>query len=461
MTLSSNVRQYDKGSTLVGGTPTRVVYLAPRAVSAVSHRTIRVVDRASGALADRLLDMGMADPVVGSLASIDTSKVTFVVAAHERPDGLARLLRSLESGRRVVVVDDCSFDVGAIAGVAAHHGAELMKLSVNAGPATARNTGLSLVTTPFVAFVDDDVVLDADCIPTLLKHFNDPKVALVSPRIGGLPEDAPRTWIQRYENARSSLDLGPNPSTVRPYAPVAWLPAACMVVRVDAIGEGFSADLRKGEDVDLVWRLAGEGWRVRYEPAAHAYHENRSNARHWLGRKAFYGSSGDLLARRHPRNMATAVLAPWNAGVAIALLAQRRWSLPVASTLTIIAATRIRRKARRSEQSARIGLELTATGVINGISQSSALMLRHWWPLTAIGCLLSRRMRRAALVLGVADAAIEYGRLSPELDPVRFAVARRLDDLAYGLGLWWGAIAGRSWRSLLPRVNLGGQGSDG
>ena len=31
-------------------------------------------------------------------------------------------------------------------------------------------------------------------------------------------------------------------------------------------------------------------------------------------------------------------------------------------------------------------------------------------------------------------------------------VARRLDDLAYGAGLWWGAVRARSARVLVPRV---------
>jgi len=38
----------------------------------------------------------------------------------------------------------------------------------------------------------------------------------------------------------------------------------------------------------------------------------------------------------------------------------------------------------------------------------------------------------------------------PDLDPVRFAIARRLDDLAYGYGVWRSAIRGRSLAALLP-----------
>ena len=46
---------------------------------------------------------------------------------------------------------------------------------------------------------------------------------------------------------------------------VAYVPAACLVVRRAALGEGFDESLRVGEDVDLVWRLDAAGWLVRYD----------------------------------------------------------------------------------------------------------------------------------------------------------------------------------------------------
>jgi len=45
---------------------------------------------------------------------------------------------------------------------------------------------------------------------------------------------------------------------------------------------------------------------------------------------------------------------------------------------------------------------------------------------------------------------IEYARTKPRLDPVRFALARRLDDASYGAGVWWSAIRARSPKALLP-----------
>jgi hypothetical protein len=43
------------------------------------------------------------------------------------------------------------------------------------------------------------------------------------------------------------------------------------------------------------------------------------------------------------------------------------------------------------------------------------------------------------LVADAEAATWEYVWLRPRLDPLRFALAKRLDDLAYSAGLWWAA----------------------
>lgn len=381
---------------------------------------------------------------------MSTAQVTFVVPVRDRPLGLDRLLTSIGDGTQTIVVDDCSVDPDAIAKIATAHGADLIALSVNVGPAAARNEGLRRVATPFVAFVDSDVVLEPDALPTLLRHFGDPKVAIAGPRILGLPAAGRTTWISRYEEARSSLDLGPESSTVRPRSPVAWMPSACLVARVHALEDGFSADMRVGEDVDLVWRLADRGWRIRYEPAARVRHEHRATIGSWLARKVFYGTGAHLLAQRHGYDVAPAILSPWSAAVVIALLAQRRWSLPAAAGVSTAAAVRIATRLNRSTHPVLLSASLTAQGVVVALWQMAALLLRHWWPLTAVGCLFSTRLRRALALAGAVDTTVEYLRASVRLDPFRFAIARRLDDLAYGSGVWYGAIKGRSLRALLP-----------
>jgi mycofactocin system glycosyltransferase len=448
--LGRRARVTDDGRALIGGTPTRVMYLTNRARRMLVDRTITVVDDGTRMLADRLLEAGMADPVLSSLPAGDESDVTFVIPVYGRPDALSRLLASIGPGRRVIVVDDVSPDPAPIVQIAAAYGARLVVRAINGGPAPARNDGLRLVTTRYVAFVDSDIVVEPSAVAKLLRHFADPRVALVAPRVLGLRDTAGLNWVGRYEEARSSLDLGVYPAVVRQRSPVSWVPGAFLLARVDAIDEGFSPDMREGEDVDFVWKLADRGWRIRFEPEASVWHEHRQTVRDWLGRKVFYGSSAHPLAMRHPRDIAPAVFSPWTLGVMAALLAQRKWSVPVALGISGFAAVRIARKLTRSEHPLRVATTLTAAGVSASLTQTMALAVRHWWPLALALSIFSRRARRVVVVSAVVDAVLEYRRTEPDLDPVRFAIARRLDDLAYGLGVWKSAIRGRSLAALLP-----------
>jgi mycofactocin system glycosyltransferase len=446
------VRVYDGGRTLVGGAPTRLLHLSERAAARLDGRRIRVTDQLSERLADRLLAIGAADPVVADLPPIDLSQVTVVIPARDRVASLDRLLTGLGRSFRVIVVDDRSNDPRAVARVAARHGAELVALSRNRGPATARNAGLQRVGTPFVAFVDSDVVVRPDAIATLLRHFHQPRVAAVAPQIRGLPLPGRPNWISRYEDARSSLDLGPAPAMVHPRSAVSWVPSACLVARVEALGAGYTDGMRVAEDVDLVWRIAAGGRQVRYEPAATAWHDHRVRFAAWLRRKAFYGTGAHALAGRHGTAVAPAALAPWNVAVACALLAQRRWSVPLAAAVVAITYARRTRTASRSDTPRRLAADLIGLSLAATAGQTSALLLRHWWPLSLTGCVFSRRLRRAVALAAIADGLVEYCRASPGVDPVRFVIARRLDDLAYGAGVWAGALRGRSVRCLLPDI---------
>ncbi|BDZ52134.1 hypothetical protein GCM10025867_43750 [Frondihabitans sucicola] len=247
MRLGHAVRVEDSGTTLIGGSPTRVLYLKPAAGRLLADRTLTVQDPATRALADRLLDAAMAEPIVSTLTPPPVHEVTFVIPVYGRPDALDRLLASLPTGSRALVVDDVSPDREAIVAVAERHGAEFLPLDVNGGPARARNVGLGHVTTAFAAFADTDLVLDDQTVPTMLAHFADPRVALVAPRVHGLRDDTGLNWVGRYEQARSSLDLGEHPALVRQRSPVSWVPAAFLIGRTTALGAGFSAEMREGK----------------------------------------------------------------------------------------------------------------------------------------------------------------------------------------------------------------------
>src|SRR5688572_20285417 len=98
------------------------------------------------------------------------AQVTVVIPTYNRAADLERTLHSLAAQTvardlRVVVVDNSSTDgTGDVVGrIAAEWGGRLGYVRKEPkGPASARNAGLALVRTPFVAFIDSDVELPAN-----------------------------------------------------------------------------------------------------------------------------------------------------------------------------------------------------------------------------------------------------------------------------------------------------------
>ncbi len=458
--LTPSTARSDGGRTLYGGTPARVLYLLPYAAGLLANTDeIEVVNRRTGDLARLLVDGGLASPVLSPTQPgvPGLADVTVVVPVKDRARPLARLLASLPAELQLVVVDDGSSD-SSPADIARSAGARVLRHEECRGPAAARNTGLAAVTTPFVAFLDSDVVPRPGWLEGLLEHFADPAVGLVAPRIVALddlpPEGIAARWLTAYEKARSSLDLGPTPALVVPRGPVSYVPSACLVGRVTAIWGGFDEDLTVAEDVDLVWRCVGAGWRVRYEPASEVAHEHRVNTRQWLSRKAFYGTGAALLAQRHPGALAPAVMAPWTAVAVVAVLCQRRWSLPVVVAASGTAVWRISRRLQRSEHPVRGAARLVPYGLVSAAWQSAGLLNRHWWPAALIGAVVSRRVRRAVIAAALLEGLADWRRARAEQPLLPYIAAHRLDDLAYGAGLWAGAAKARTLAPLLPDLGL-------
>ncbi|MFE7227300.1 mycofactocin biosynthesis glycosyltransferase MftF [Nocardioides sp. NPDC057577] len=445
------LRTPEGGLSLVGGSPLRSMRLAPAAAGRVVERRVQVRDAATDLVARRLLDGNLADP--DDLTPVDPAELTVVVPAHDRPEHLDRCLAALAAGDGigVIVVDDASRDPAAVAEVVRRHAATLLTLADNRGPAGARNAGLARVTTAYVAFVDSDVSADPAMLAQLAGQLADPRVALAGPLVRGHTDKVRPSWFERHDVAASSLSLGARACSVRPGAAVGWLPSACLVARTTTMREvgGFAADLRVGEDVDLVWRLVEAGHVVRYQPDLEALHEVRGTIRGWLGRKLVYGSGGAELGRRHGDAIAPAVLSPAMAAAGAAILACRWWSAP-ALLASLVWGSRVVSEALPDIPGRRgLASRLAGRGLGWSLRQESALLLRHWWPLTLVACLFSRTVRRMVLAALVVDTAV--AARESDIRPATL-LGRRLDDLAYGAGLWLGAARARSVRCLTPRL---------
>lgn len=451
--LDRRARVLDGGAALIGGAPPRMLHLAPAARALLGARTaFTVTDATSAALARRLVDVGIAYLIDAPAAALPTAAdVTVVVPVKDRADSLQRLLSALPAGLgALVVVDDGSADPVAIRDLVEAGGGRVLRNPVSLGPAAARNAGLAVATTPLVAFLDSDVVPERGWLAPLLTAFADPAVGLAAPRIVAL---APITgWLGVYEAVRSSLDLGPDPALVVPRSRVAYVPSAAMLVRRNAIGTGFNEGMRVAEDVDLVLRLHAAGWRLRYEPASRVAHDHRTGVRAWWLRKVFYGTGAAPLALRHPGSVPPMVLSPWSAATAGLLLLGRPFA---ALAVSAVATERLARTLGRLQRPRGTAARLVGLGAGGAVAQTAAAVTRHYWPLAALACLVSARARRTVAAIAVAEGIVDWwrhrerdGRVRPAL--VGYVLARRLDDLAYGAGLWWGAIRHRTSAPLRP-----------
>ncbi|MEO9222487.1 MAG: mycofactocin biosynthesis glycosyltransferase MftF, partial [Mycobacteriaceae bacterium] len=353
----------------------------------------------------------------------------------------------------VIVVDDGSGEGHRLQRVAELHGAHIIRHAESRGPAAARNTGLAQARTEFVAFLDSDVVPASGWLPPLLAHLSDPAVALVAPRITAL--DGARGWIARYERDHSSLDLGPREAPVVPHSRVAYVPSAALVLRRRAVTDcGFDESMPVAEDVDLCWRLHAQGWRLRYEPAATVAHQHRTTAGQWLRRKAFYGTGAAALAVRHPGKVSPLVLAPWTALACALLAGATPGGLIGAAAFTAASAVRISRTVAGLHHPLRLATLLAARGLGGACAQLAAAACRSYWPLSVALALTLPRARRVLVVVAVVEGLADWvqHRGPGSLDPLRYLAVKRLDDLAYGAGLWSGVVRGGSAAALRPSI---------
>jgi len=467
--LDSSCRRTGAGRVLIGGSPLRVLTLSVGGAAVIDalqrDGEVEVRTAAMTRLLDRLTDLGIIHPMAAAsdvaasdVAASDvwqaterwTAAVTVVTPCK---DELPRHPRW--SCASVIVDDGSAPPLAPPAGEGASDDPDqqprpaptLVRLPRNMGPGGARDAGLERVDTPFVAFVDADVEVDETALASLTHWFDDPRVAMVAPRIRAMA--APGA-LAAFESIRSPLDLGAEPARVAPTTRVSYVPAAVLVCRAEALRAigGFDASLRYGEDVDLVWRLVAAGWRCRYDPSVTALHRTRPTLRAWATQRFRYGTSAAPLARRHVGALAPVRMSGWSAATWAPVVA----GFPLVGAL-IGAGTSLALVRKLPQVAPRESLRLAGLGNLYAGRLWCETLSRAWWPIAAMAAVTSRRLRPmvvgAWLVPIVLDGRV-LRRDRPPIDPLRFALLHLLDDLAYGAGVWVGAWRERSAAALLP-----------
>lgn len=471
-----SLERHDEGRTIIGGSPLTLLRLGSDGAALLDRLLAGepVPDTTSAStLTARLLDLNLVQPHAPR-SRFGPQDVTVVIPVRGELD--PRLLDALGTVGHIVVVDDSSPEpVHTPSHTAAGTGITLLRLDSQHGPGGARNAGWSRSTTALTAFVDADCVPDTDWLEPLLGHFVDPRVEIVAPRIvatddgpaSGEPQErsgpirarASRARVSRarvsralraFERHRSALDLGDVPARVRPGTRVSYVPSATMVLRTELRDrQGFDATMMVGEDVDLVWRIDEDGGRVRYEPSATVAHDHRVEFGAWLRRRFDYGTSAGPLADRHPGTLAPVRVSGWSVAVWILILTGHPF-LALSTALTT--AVLLGRRLGNVPDATSIAFRLAGRGHLAAGKSLARALLRPWWPFTLVIAALapSRRLRLTLLAASLAPAVIDWFEERPRLDPATWILCRVADDIAYGSGVWVGALQARCAEPLRP-----------
>ena len=395
-------------------------------------------------LTDRLLATGAVHPITDSTASF--SDITVVIPAFitdtDSHVHLQDLVASLV-GLTIIIVDDASPHPVDISGV------RVIRHDTNKGPAAARNTGLTAVSTKVVAFVDTDVTVTAVQIAALGEYVIDSFVGVVAPRITCVNDGS---FIGEFESHHSPLDLGSVPAIVRPMSRVSYLPSTVLVCDVEslrAVG-GFDDSIRMGEDVDLVWRFIENGVACHYAPSIECPHRTRTSMSRMLKQRYDYGTSAAVLDQRHPRTAsplrahalllatATTVLMGY-VYFAIILL------VPTMAFFVV--------SLRSTSIPVRTRTQLAWKALTSTTRLLARAIMRAWWPLFFLASFVSLRLGAMFTFSAFVPPIVGLMRHKPG-HPIRYLVMRILEGMAYGTGVWVGAIRARSLRCLLPVITV-------
>lgn len=395
-------------------------------------------------LTDRLLATGAVHPVPNSPSALTdiTVVIPALISNAESHVHLEKLVASLV-GLTIIIVDDASPHPVDI------NGAHVLRHDTNKGPAAARNTGIAAVTTTAVACVDADVIVTSIQIATLAAYVVDSRVGAVAPRITCVDDG---TFTGEFESHHSPLDLGSVPALVRPMSRVSYLPATVLVLNVQSLRTigGFDDSIRIGEDVDLIWRLIENGIDCRYVPSIECPHRPRSSMRKMLKQRYDYGTSAALLDKRHPRaasplrahalllTMATTVLMGYIYSAIIFVVPTMAYFVASLRTTTIPMRTR---------------LQLALKAIFSTTRLLARAIMRAWWPLFFLASFVSLRIGAMFTFSAFVPPLVGLMRNKPN-HPVRYFIVRILEDVAYGTGVWMGAVGTRSLRCLLPVITV-------
>ena len=193
---------------------------------------------------------------------------------------LEALLRQTHPLQDIVVYDNCSEDDSVARVRERFPDVRVVLMENNDGPCPVRNRGLGEAKTPWVLQVDDDVILEEDCLERLVAETELPEVAAVMPR-AVFASDPQRVHYDgasfHYIGVMTLRNFfGRRPTEPEEARDIDACIAMALLLRREAvlsIGGYENGYFILFEDHDLSYRLRTSGHRIRLVPSAIVLHD--------------------------------------------------------------------------------------------------------------------------------------------------------------------------------------------
>jgi GT2 family glycosyltransferase len=161
-------------------------------------------------------------------------------------------------------------------------------------PGEARNIGARAAVGDYFLFIDDDCEPAPDWIEQNVRELEEPKIGAVGGQIAGKSKAFFAQCVDFSSFAFSQVNRRMETAVC----------SASLAVKRQAYeaAQGFSEELRSGEDIDFCYRLIKMGYKTVYQPAVKVLHNHRRQSFANLMRYSyFYGRVKGLYVKvRHP-----------------------------------------------------------------------------------------------------------------------------------------------------------------
>jgi GT2 family glycosyltransferase len=256
------------------------------------------------------------------MSAANELSLSIILPTYNRRARLLRLLDSLAAeharGARfeVVVAVDGASD-GTQAALNAYAAPYPLRWSdaPNGGAASARNRAIAAAGGDLLLFLDDDVIAAPGLIAAhRAAHSGSSSEYTVA--FGPMlppPEQVLPPWLAWeaavLQKQYDALLAGLYAPTPRQFYTANASVRRALVQRAG----GFDESFHRAEDVELAWRLAGQGARFEFLPEARIWHEPDRSFATWRAVAYQYGRSDVLLARGSSPQILNDVLEEWTA----------------------------------------------------------------------------------------------------------------------------------------------------